>query len=356
MDHGGQGQFANRSYHPNHREFADNPQDWRCLWWGNPMLDPLPSAWLKAAGWQVRPGAEIAPDGLFAERRDFGQVILAQRLRDALARLNPSLPAEALADACRKLTQPQGSDLLQRNRALHRLLVNGVTVEYRDAAGKVRGAQARVVDFDHPEDNDWLAVSQFAVVEHRRSRRPDIVLFVNGLPLVVLELKNPADEAAILRSAHQQPQTYQAEISSLFVTNAVLVISDGTAARIGPLGAGYEPFRPWRTIGGDALADPHLPELQVLIAGLFVPHRLLAFVRDLIVFEDDGSGRLVKKVAGYHQFHAVQVAVEETLRAANLNRRADRLAEGGGGYLARAAGGAIGGSARPGIPRARARA
>jgi type I restriction enzyme R subunit len=299
-------------------------------------------AWLEAAGWQVRPGAEVAPDGLFAERQGFDQVILARRLRDALARLNPTLPAEALADAYRKLTQPQGSDLLQRNRALHRLLVDGVTVEYRDSSGKVRGAQVRVVDFDHPEDNDWLAVSQFAVVEHRCSRRPDIVLFINGLPLVVLELKNPADEEATLRSAHQQLQTYQAEIPSLFVTNAVLAISDGTAARVGPLGAGYELFRPWRTIGGDALADPHLPELQVLIAGLFAPRRLLAFVRDFIVFEDDGSGRLAKKVAGYHQFHAVQVAVEETLRAANLNRRADRLAEGGGVYLARAAGGAPG--------------
>ena len=297
--------------------------------------------WLSAAGWQVRPGAQIAPDGPFAERRGFDQAILEQRLRHALVRLNPDLPAEALADALRKLMQAQGSDLLQRNRALHRLLVDGVTVEYRDAKGDLRGAQVRVMDFDAPENNDWLAVSQFAVVEDRRSRRPDIVLFVNGLPLVVLELKNPADQDATLRSAHQQLQTYQAEIPSLFVTNAVLAISDGMAARVGPLGGGYELFRPWRTIGGDALADPSIPELQVLIAGLFDPRRLLEFIRDFIVFEDDG-GRLVKKVAGYHQFHAVRVAVRETLRAANLNRRADQLAEGGGVYLARAAGGAPG--------------
>jgi len=227
-------------------------------------VESLALAWLEAAGWQVK---HIAPDGLFAERQGFDQVILEGRLREALGRLNPNLPAEALEDARRKLAQPQGSDLLQQNRASHRLLVNGVTVEYRDAKGDLRGAQVRVIDFDDPANNDWLAVNQFAVLENRRSRRPDIVLFVNGLPLVVLELKNPADEEATLRSAHRQLQTYQAEIPSLFVTNAVLAISDGLVARAGALGAGFELFKPWRTIGGDAPADPHLPELQVLIEG-----------------------------------------------------------------------------------------
>jgi len=301
-------------------------------------VESLALAWLEAAGWQVK---HIAPDGLFAERQGFDQVILEGRLREALGRLNPNLPAEALEDARRKLAQPQGSDLLQQNRASHRLLVNGVTVEYRDAKGDLRGAQVRVIDFDDPANNDWLAVNQFAVLENRRSRRPDIVLFVNGLPLVVLELKNPADEEATLRSAHRQLQTYQAEIPSLFVTNAVLAISDGLVARAGALGAGFELFKPWRTIGGDAPADPHLPELQVLIEGLFAPQRFLEFVRDFIVFEDDG-GRLVKKIAAYHQFHAVRVAVEETLRAAKLRAQPRRLAEGKGTYLARPAGGAPG--------------
>jgi type I restriction enzyme R subunit len=299
-------------------------------------------AWLEATGWRIAHGPEIAPDGTFAERRDFGQVVLEQRLRDALARLNPALPAEALEDAFRKLAQPQGADLLQRNRALHRLLVDGVTVEYRDAEGNIRGAQARVIDFDEPENNNWLAVNQFAVVENRHSRRPDIVLFLNGLPLVVLELKNPADEGATVWSAFQQLQTYQAEVGSLFASNAALIISDGVQARIGPIGAGREWFKPWRTIHGEALADPHIPELQVVIEGLLALRRFLDFVRDFIVFEDDGSGRLVKKVAGYHQFHAVQVAVEETLRAANLNRPAGRLAESGGVYLTRPAGGTPG--------------
>jgi type I restriction enzyme R subunit len=316
---------------------ADNPQ-YAMSGVKESEVESLALAWLEAAGWQVK---HIAPDGLFAERRGFDQVILEGRLREALGRLNPNLPAEALEDARRKLAQPQGSDLLQQNRASHRLLVNGVTVEYRDAKGDLRGAQVRVIDFDDPANNDWLAVNQFAVLENRRSRRPDIVLFVNGLPLVVLELKNPADEEATLRSAHRQLQTYQAEIPSLFVTNAVLAISDGLVARAGALGAGFELFKPWRTIGGDAPADPHLPELQVLIEGLFAPQRFLEFVRDFIVFEDDG-GRLVKKIAAYHQFHAVRVAVEETLRAAKLRAQPRRLAEGKGTYLARPAGGAPG--------------
>jgi type I restriction enzyme R subunit len=322
---------------PTPRKLADNPQ-YAISGVKESEVESLALAWLEAAGWQVK---HIAPDGLFAERQGFDQVILEGRLREALGRLNPNLPAEALEDARRKLAQPQGSDLLQQNRASHRLLVNGVTVEYRDAKGDLRGAQVRVIDFDDPANNDWLAVNQFAVLENRRSRRPDIVLFVNGLPLVVLELKNPADEEATLRSAHRQLQTYQAEIPSLFVTNAVLAISDGLVARAGALGAGFELFKPWRTIGGDAPADPHLPELQVLIEGLFAPQRFLEFVRDFIVFEDDG-GRLVKKIAAYHQFHAVRVAVEETLRAAKLRAQPRRLAEGKGTYLARPAGGAPG--------------
>jgi type I restriction enzyme R subunit len=289
--------------------------------------------WLSAIGWNVAHGPDIAPDQLLAERRDYGEVVLGTRLRDALARLNPELPAEALEDAFRKLTRPEGADLLQRNRALHRLLVNGVTVEYRTAEGDVRGAQARVIDFDDPAGNDWLAVNQFSVTENKHSRRPDVVLFVNGLPLAVLELKNAADENATIWSAFQQLQTYQAEIPSLFATNSVLVVSDGVEARVGALGAGREWFKPWRTVGGEALATETTPQLEVVIRGVFEKRRFLDLVRDFIVFEDDGSGRLVKKMAGYHQFHAVQVAVGETLRAAEL-ARAGRVAEETGRYEA----------------------
>jgi len=299
-------------------------------------------AWLSELGWQVKHGPDIAPGMPAAERRDYGEVVLAQRLRDALARLNTTLPAEALDDAFRKLTRPEGADLLQRNRALHRLLVDGVTVEYRTADGGIRGAPVRVLDFDDLDNNDWLALNQFAVVENRQSRRPDIVLFVNGLPLAVIELKNAADADATIWTAWQQLQTYQAEIPSLFASNAVLVVSDGLEARVGPLGAGREWFKPWRTIGGETVASETIPQLQVVLLGLFEKRRFLDLVRDFIVFEDDGSGRLAKKVAGYHQFHAVRVAVEETLRAAALRREADMLRETGVGYATRQPGGQTG--------------
>jgi type I restriction enzyme R subunit len=290
-------------------------------------------AWLEATGWQIAHGPEIAPDQPAAERANYGEVVLAQRLRDALARLNPRLPADALEDAFRKLTRPEGADLVQRNRALHRLIVDGVTVEYRDGDGAIRGAQVRVIDFDDTTNNDWLAVNQFTVVENKRQRRPDVVLFINGLPLAVLELKNAADEDATLWTAFQQLQTYQAEIPALFATNAALVVSDGVEARVGTLAAGREWFKPWRTISGETLAEAHLPEIQVVIEGLLSPRRFLDLVRDFIVFEDNGGGRIVKKMAGYHQFHAVQVAVGETLRAAEL-ARAGRVAEETGRYEA----------------------
>jgi type I restriction enzyme R subunit len=155
-------------------------------------------AWLSGLGWQVKHGAEIAPGEFSAERADYGQVVLEQRLRDALARLNPDLPPEALEDAFRKLTRPEGATLEQRNRHFHRMLAEGVAVEYRREDGSIGGAQARVIDFEDPENNNWLAVNQFTVCENRHERRPDVVLFVNGLPLGLIELKNPADEEATL--------------------------------------------------------------------------------------------------------------------------------------------------------------
>jgi type I restriction enzyme R subunit len=170
-------------------------------------------AWLEASGWHVAHGPEIDPDVPAAEREGYGEVVLAQRLRDALARLNPELPRDVLEDAFRKLTRPDSADLMQRNRALHRLPVDGVTVEYRDAEGAIRGAQARVIDFDDPAGNDWLTVSQFTVVENKHSRRPDVVLFVNGVPLAVLELENAVnEEAATIWGACEQLQNGKAEV------------------------------------------------------------------------------------------------------------------------------------------------
>ena len=201
--------------------------------------------------------------------------------------------------------------------------MDGITVEYRRKDGSIAGAQARVIDFDSPDNNDWLAVNQFTVAEGQNVRRPDIVLFVNGLPLAVIELKNPADENATIWSAFQQLQTYQAQIPSLFATNAALVVSDGMQARIGTLGAGKEWFKPWRTITGRGDAAASLTELQVILEGVFDKRRFLDLVRHFIVFEDMGGGKLAKKMAGYHQFHAVNVAVEETLRAARTFKAAE---------------------------------
>ena len=290
--------------------------------------------WLASVGWEAAHGPDIAPDTPNAERNDYGQVVLERRLQDALGELNPGLPSEALNDVFRKLARPEGSTLEARNRAFHRMLVDGVTVEHRAHDGAVRGTQARVVDFDNPATNDWLAVNQFTVTENRNTRRPDVVLFVNGLPLGVIELKNPADEDATIWTAWQQFQTYKVELPSLFSMNEVLMVSDGTGARVGTLTSGREWFKPWRTITGEALTDPLMTELQVMLEGVFEPSRFLALVRDFIVFEDDGSGALVKKMADYHQFHAAHVAVNETLRAAELQRAEAQVAEGGGQYKA----------------------
>jgi type I restriction enzyme R subunit len=243
------------------------------------VVEQAALAWLESVGWRVVHGADIAPDAPDAERDHYGQVILEGRLSDVLARLNPKLPSEALDDALRKLMRPEGVELILQNRGLHRLLVDGVTVEYRDGDGAIRGAQARVIDFDDWRANDWLAVNQFSVAENKHARRPDVVLFVNGLPLAVIELKNAGSEAATIWSAFQQLQTYQAEVPSLFAANALLVASDGVEARVGALGAGREWFKPWRTIAGEALADAHLPELQVVIEGLCAKQRFLDLVQ-----------------------------------------------------------------------------
>ena len=184
-------------------------------------------AWLQGFGWKVAHGPDIAPRAAASERTDYSIVVLEHRLRDGLARLNPGLPTEALDDAFRKLIRPVGSTLEARNRAFHRMLVDGVTVEYRTASGAVRGAQVSVLDYANPANNDWLAVNQFTVVKDEHERRPDVVLFVNGLPLGLIELKNPADEKATVWTAWSQIQTYKAELSNLFAFNAALIASDG---------------------------------------------------------------------------------------------------------------------------------
>ncbi len=292
------------------------------------VVEDATLAWMESLGYTVKHGQDIAPGVPGAERNDpnYRDVILEGRLRQALVVLNPDLPSEAIDDAFRKLTRVDAPSLVERNRIVHSMLVDGITVEYRRPDGSIGGAQARVLDYVRPDNNDWLAVNQFTVSETQHVRRPDVVLFVNGLPLGVIELKNPADENATVWSAFQQLQTYQAQIPSLFATNAALIISDGVQARIGSLGAGREWFKPWRTITGREDAAAKIAELQVVLEGVFEKRRFLDLVRYFIVFEDEGGGKLTKKMAGYHQFHAVNVAIEETLRAAEL-AAADRTGE-----------------------------
>jgi type I restriction enzyme R subunit len=271
-------------------------------------------AWLSELGFVTTKGLDIGPDSGKPERASYGDVVLVGRLRAAIAKLNPTLAAETRAEVLAKVTQTLTPSLVEENRRLHRYMVEGVPVEMRRADGPISGEQARLIDFDDPDANDWLAVNQYTVIENKANRRPDVVIFVNGMPLGVVELKNPSDDNATLDGAFNQLQTYKSQITSLFRTNAVLVISDGIAARIGSLTADRERFMPWRTVAGDTPAAKGTPELETVLKGVFDRRRFLDLVKDFIVFGDTGTD-VSKILAGYHQFHAVQKAVESTLWA-----------------------------------------
>jgi type I restriction enzyme R subunit len=287
------------------------------------VVEEAALAWLAGLGYQSVHGPHIAAGDLLAERSDplYRDVVLEKRLRTALGRLNPDVPPDAIDDAYRRITTLDAPSLLERNRAVHRLLVNGVNVEFQREDGSIAGAQVRVLDFDHPGNNDWAAVNQFTISEGQHTRRPDIIIFVNGLPLAVLELKNAADEGATIWDAFHQLETYQAQIPALFDYNVALVISDGVQSRIGSLGAGKEWFKPWRTIDGRGLAPAGMAELNVILQGVFDQRRFLDLIRYFVAFEDFGTGAPSKKLAGYHQYHAVNVAVAEVLRAAQWPAR-----------------------------------
>jgi len=280
------------------------------------VVEDAALCWLKDLGYEVMFGPDIAPGMPAAERDNYGQVVLEYRLRQALAQLNPQVPADALEEAFRKLTRPDSPSLVVNNHVIHKYLVEGVPVEYRRKDGSIGGDLVHVLDYEEPENNEFLAVNQFTVVENQHERRPDVVLFVNGLPLAVIELKNAATENATIWSAFNQLQTYKTQIPSLFSFNEAMVISDGVQARIGTLTADREWFMPWRTIEGEELADTKLPQLQVVLQGVFEKRRFLDLIRHFIVFEDVGGGVLIKKMAGYHQYHAVNLALDSTVRAA----------------------------------------
>lgn len=272
--------------------------------------------WLSGLGFAVMHGPDISPDGPAPERTSYDDVILFDRFRAALERLNPHLSPDTLEEVLRKVQQSETPSLIEENRRLHRFLIEGVPVEVAREDGSIGGDTAWLIDFTEPDRNDWLAVNQYTVIENKNNRRPDVVVFVNGLPLSVIELKNPGDENATLEGAFNQLQTYKDQIPSLFRTNAVLVTSDGIMARVGSLTADIERFMPWRTVDGSQIAPKGEPELGTVIEGVFEKNRFLDLIRDFTVFGDTGSG-LVKIVAGYHQFHAVRHAVESTIQAAS---------------------------------------
>ncbi|MBI1263181.1 MAG: HsdR family type I site-specific deoxyribonuclease [Alphaproteobacteria bacterium] len=272
---------------------------------------------LGTLGYALLNDAVSGPDGPAPEREANSDTILKARLRAAIARLNPHIPEEAREDALRRVMSADRPSLIEENRRLHRALVEGVPVEYRAEDGSIRGDAVRLAD---PDDwlNDWLAISQFTVIENGHTRRPDVVVFLNGLPVGVIEVKKPGAEAASLGAAFNQLQTYKAQIPSLFRTNAVLVSTDGVQARVGSLTANAERFMPWRTTDGREVAPKGSPEMSVLIEGVFERKRFLLLMRDFTVFGDSPGG-IIKIIAGYHQFHAVRSAVASTVRALAIN-------------------------------------
>jgi type I restriction enzyme R subunit len=269
----------------------------------------------ESLGYAIVHGPDIAPGELFEERANYSDVLLTKRLRGALSRINPKVPSESVDEAVRKLLSVSAPNLGESNRSFHRYLTDGVPVEYR-AKDRVVHNQVHLFDFKNPENNEWLAINQFTIIENRNNRRPDVLVFVNGIPLGVIELKNLADENTTIRDAFNQLQTYKRDIPSLFPYNEAMVVSDGIEARLGTLTSGWERFMPWRTIEGNKIAAKGSLELEVLLKGVFDKRRFLDLIRHFVVFEYSGSA-LEKKIAAYHQYYAVNKAVECTLDAAS---------------------------------------
>lgn len=268
--------------------------------------------WFDSLDYQTVHGGEIAPGTLQAERDDHREVVLRTRLERAISKLNDDIPQSARAEALRKVLRVESPSAIVNNRRFHDMLVNGVEVEVLEPGGGVRGKRVRLVDFDEPGNNDWLAVNQFTVKD-RSTRRPDVVVFVNGLPLGLIELKNPADEDADIWEAHRQIQTYKQEIAPLFTFNEAVVVSDGVDARLGTFTSPREWFLPWRTIEGDELAPDTDNRLEVLAKGVFEKRRFVDLVRNFVTFQDEGTRKVI---GGYHQFHATRKAVATTIEAA----------------------------------------
>jgi type I restriction enzyme R subunit len=295
-------------------------------------IEDLAIELLKSLGYQHLYGPDSAPEGKNPERSSFEDVILVNRLRDAVKKINPHLPQQALEDAIRQVLRFPSQELIANNQSFHRLLTEGVKISYHKD-GSERGDLVWLIDFKHPENNEFVMVNQFAVIENHQNKRPDVVLFVNGLPLVVIELKNAADENATIQSAYNQIQTYKQAIPGFFTYNEIIVISDGLEARSGSLSAGLDRFVAWKSVDGRIEASNLESQLTTLIKGMLNPLTLIDIIRHFIVYEaskheDPETGltviRTVKKIAAYHQYYAVNLAVASTIRAAGYEEAAQR--------------------------------
>lgn len=278
-------------------------------------LEQATLEWFGELNYDIIFAPDIAPDGEYAEREDYSDVILQVRLKEALARINPTtLPEDALEDAFRQILIPQSPSMIMNNKAFQRMITDGVDVSYRQNDGTIKYTQAKVFDFEKVNNNDWVVANQFTVVENRVDKRPDVVVFVNGIPLVVIELKNASNEDVDISDGYNQLQTYKMSIPSLFTYNSFMVTSDGINARAGTLTSDEDRFMAWRTMDGDEIASASIPQLEVLIKGMFDKERFLDIIKQFVLFQTDGS-ETYKILAGYHQYHAVNKAVESTERA-----------------------------------------
>jgi type I restriction enzyme R subunit len=282
---------------------------------------------LQSQGWEYANGKEISPEGLFCERESFSQIVLMNRLRTAIAKINPTIPLDAQEAAVQKILRIASPDLLHNNEEFHRLLVEKVKIPYQEN-GYERSHEVALIDFEHPDNNQFLVVNQYTIIENNQNKRPDVLLFVNGLPLVVIELKNAASENADIKSAYQQIQTYKAIIPSLFTYNAICILSDGLECKAGSVSADLSRYMTWKTADGIKEASRFKPQLETLLKGMLQPETLLDLVRNFIVFEkskkeDAKTGLIqiqtVKKLAAYHQYYAVNKAVQSTINASGEN-------------------------------------
>lgn len=282
---------------------------------------------LQSQGWEYANGKEISPEGLFCERDSFSQIVLLNRLRTAIAQINPTIPEEAREAAVQKVLRIASPDMLHNNEEFHRLLVEKIKIPYQEN-GYERSHEVALIDFEQPDNNQFLVVNQYTILENNQNKRPDVLLFVNGLPLVVIELKNAASENADIKSAYQQIQTYKAIIPSLFTYNAICILSDGLECKAGSVSADLSRYMTWKTADGIKEASRFKPQLETLLKGMLQPATLLDLVRNFIVFEkskreDAKTGLIqiqtVKKLAAYHQFYAVNKAVQSTVKASGEN-------------------------------------